>query len=270
MIMEKNVMVPTRDGTLLATDLYRPETEGPLPVLAARTPYNKDYMADRAERMTALQSFVEAGYVVVTQDVRGRFSSEGDFYPYKYDTDDGLDLFEWILKQAWCDGNIGTFGGSYLGGTQWLPAGKNPRSLKAMVPEVTFDNMYEGCAYQGGAKVMHDLLWAAGSIVPEVMRRAQARGEDLTGIELPEVARVLTTLPVADHPAIHKYGSFYHEWLAHDTMSEYWSAISPNANYQNITVPAFNISGWYDIFVPSTLKNFTGMKKTGGSKQARD
>ena len=145
-INEKNVMVEMSDGVRLATDIYRLKDAAPSPVLVSRTPYNKENL------WMDLDYFVNAGYVVVSQDVRGRYASEGDFNPHAQETADGLDMFAWVAKQPWCNGIIGTFGGSYLGATQWLPARENPPSLKAMIPEVTFSDMYAGCAYQGGQK----------------------------------------------------------------------------------------------------------------------
>jgi putative CocE/NonD family hydrolase len=264
-VIEKNVMVQMRDGVRLATDIYRSNGAAPSPVLISRTPYNKDRpWMDNVER------FVKAGYVVISQDVRGRYASEGDFNPHANETKDGVDMFAWAAKQPWSNGVIGTFGGSYLGGTQWLPARENPPALKAMVPEVTFSDMYEGNTHPGGVKVLHDLRWAVG-MIPDVIRRKKAAGEDVPASqELPDVNTVLNELPVAGHPMIKKYGSFYHEWLNHPTAGAYWDNISPSAGYRNITAPALNISGWYDIFIWGTLQNYRGMKDRGGSAIARN
>ena len=138
-VVEHNVMVKMRDGVKLATDIYKMKGLERGPVLLSRGPYNKDglWMSER-------DRFLKAGYIIVSQDVRGRYASEGVFEPHKNETADGVDCIKWIMSQPWCDGNIGTFGGSYLGGTQWLPARENPVGLKAMVPEVTFSDMYEG------------------------------------------------------------------------------------------------------------------------------
>lgn len=171
LVIERNVMVPMRDGVKLATDIYRIKGAKPAPALVARTPYGKNdpWFAD-------WKRYVKAGYVLVCQDVRGRYASEGDFRPHFNETVDGVDCFAWVTAQPWCDGNIGTFGGSYLGGTQWLPARENPEQLKAMVPEITFSDMYEGNTHPGGVKVLHDLRWAAG-IVHDVVRRKRDAGE---------------------------------------------------------------------------------------------
>lgn len=264
---ETNVMVPMRDGVQLATDIYRPESTAPLPALVARTPYNKNGMnAENPE----VKRYIEAGYIVIVQDVRGRYASQGDFNPHFNETRDGVDMFAWVASQPWSNGVVGTFGGSYLGGTQWLPARENPPALKAMVPQVTFSDMYQGNTHPGGAKVLHDLRWAVG-MIPDVISRLRARDEDVPADEdLPDVNTVLTDLPLAGHPMIKKYGSFYDEWMNHPTQSAYWDSISPSAGYNNITAPAMNISGWYDIFIWGTLQNYQNMKKEGGSAIARN
>jgi len=251
MIIEKNTMIPMRDKVLLATDIYKPDGEGSWPVLIARTPYNKDGHVER----DGVADFVKAGYVVAFQDVRGRFASEGDFYPYIYETNDALDTYEWLLKQSWCDGRLGTFGGSYLGGTQTIPAREGHPAVKAMIPEITFDYQFGNCSYQGRAKVMHDLVWTVGSIIPEMARRAGV------GVELPTPMEALLELPIASHPSIKQWGTYYHDWLTHSTECEYWDKVSPHTGYDGMTMPALNISGWYDIFVPSTLNNYMEMKK---------
>lgn len=264
-LIEQNVMVPMRDGVKLATDIYRLKTLEKGPVLISRTPYNKenvwlDHLA-----------FVQAGYVVVVQDVRGRYASEGVFTPHRQETDDGVDCFAWAAVQPWSNGNIGTFGGSYLGGTQWLPARRNPSGLKAMIPEVTFSDLHEGCTHQGGAKVLHDLRWVAADIVADSIRRRRAAGEKISeNVSRPDVDTVLNILPLAGHPAIREFAPFYSEWIEHPAAGEFWEKMSPNSGYKNITVPALNISGWYDIFIWGTLQNYRNMKQQGGSPVARN
>jgi putative CocE/NonD family hydrolase len=268
-LIEKNIMVPMRDGVQLATDVYRLEGALPTPVLVARTPYNKDGLVAGGDTFNILRA-VQAGYTVVAQDVRGRYASEGTFTPHVQETDDGLDVFAWVAAQPWSNGVVGIFGGSYLGSTQWLPAREQPPALRAMAPSITFSNGYEGCSYQGGAKVLHDLRWVVANIVPAEMERRAARGEKLLESDIPlDVDGALTELPLATHPFIREYAAFYLEWLAHCTPEDYWLPSAPNAGYEQITTPALNISGWYDIFLWSTFQNYMGMKQRGGSEIAR-
>jgi putative CocE/NonD family hydrolase len=265
-MIEKNIMVSMRDGVELATDIYRQDKATPSPALVTRTPYNKDGILGGFDILRVVQ----AGYVVVVQDVRGRFASEGTFIPHFQELDDGVDMFNWVAEQPWSNGSLGTFGGSYLGNTQWIPAVEQPSALRAMAPSVTASDFYEGVAYQGGAKVLHDLRWVVANIVPGEIQRQIRRGElpaDFT-FHL-DVLTVLNQLPLADDPLIAEFASFYKEWLRHRTSDGYWDAISANKNYERIHVPALNIGGWYDIFLQNTLENFTGMKARGGTTQAR-
>ena len=195
---EKNVMVKMKDGIKLATDIYFPQSENEslFPVLINRTPYNKDYMENSKE----VNGYIEAGYVVVIQDVRGRYHSERVFIPYEYKVVDGLELFEWVRRQSWCSGRFGTFGCSYHGGTQFLPAIKNPEGLTAMVPVVTFDDLYSGSAYNDGAKVLHDLRWTVASIIPDIMESSKKSGQEIK-VEPPEVYNCLEKIPLASDEA---------------------------------------------------------------------
>ncbi|MGH0054029.1 MAG: CocE/NonD family hydrolase [Sphaerochaetaceae bacterium] len=265
-ITEKNCMIPMRDGVRLATDVYRLDSSTPLPVLVARTPYNKENTI--AHGAFDVYRAVQAGYVVVIQDVRGRYASEGVFNPHFQETQDGVDTFAWVATQSWSNGNVGTFGGSYLGGTQWLPAREAPSSLKALAPLVTFSDAYEGCAYQGGAKVLHDLRWVVADIVPaEIKRHPEFGVEKLDGF--PTVEEAFTELPLASNPLIRKYAAFYLDWLAHPSAGKYWLSASPCAGYREIPVPALNISGWYDIFLWGTFQNYLGMRQKGRTEEAR-
>ena len=130
--------VPMRDGVRLSADIYLPSTGGPFPALLLRTIY--DNQEPRYIRWT--RRFVDAGYAVVLQDCRGRHDSEGQWDPYICELEDGFDTHEWIGRQEWCDGQIGTFGLSYPGFTQTLPATLRSRYLKALVPIASQQDNY--------------------------------------------------------------------------------------------------------------------------------
>lgn len=216
-LIDKNVMVSMRDGVRLATDVYRPEGAAPLPVLVMRTPYDKEGAAAGSDVFDILRA-VQAGYAVVVQDVRGRYASEGAFNPMFQETADGVDAYAWAAAQPWSSGAAGGFGGSYMGGTQWLLAREQPPGLRALAPSVTYDDVYDGSAYQGGAKVLHDLRWVVANIVPGEMRRRLARGEAVPpGAFDLAVEEVLAHLPLADYALIRDGAPFYADWLAHPT-----------------------------------------------------
>lgn len=266
-LTEKNVMVSMRDGVRLATDLYLPEDLSPAPVLIARTPYNKEGML--GGNSFDIHRAVQAGYVVMVQDVRGRYASEGEFNPHFQETEDGVDAFAWAATQPWSNGELGTFGGSYLGCTQLLPARRQPPALRAMAPSITFSDLYEGCLYQGGTKVLHDLMWAVGSIIPAEIEKRVARGEAPPEHSRLNAVEALNEIPLASHPLIRKYGGFYLDNLAHPTADDYWTPASPHAGFDQISISALHISGWYDIFLWSTFENYQGIKKRGATEQAR-
>ena len=117
--IERDVVIPMRDGVALRADIYRPAGNGSFPVLVFRTPYGKHNAAE-SDRIHL--KAVERGYAVVLQDVRGRYASDGIFEPYRHEGDDGYDTIEWAAAQPWSTGKIGTYGLSYPGAVQWLAA----------------------------------------------------------------------------------------------------------------------------------------------------
>ena len=135
-IIERNVPVPMRDGVILRTDVHRPDRGGSYPVLVMRTPYGKGRDFNR---------LVKAGYIVVSQDVRGRYASEGEWeslYRFQtHDAEDGYDTVERAAKLPGSTGKVGTFRASYNAFVQWRLAPLNPPSLICM-------SAYMGEAYR--------------------------------------------------------------------------------------------------------------------------
>ena len=162
--VEKDIMVPMRDGVRLATDAWIPVGEAPHPVLLVRLPYGKDMTTLYAYGLIPnVFTLVEAGYAVVYQDCRGTFRSGGEFVPMVNEPDDGADTVAWLLGQPWCDGNIGTFGPSYLGFVQWATASATDQ-VKAIAPAVTTTDYYSTPWYsEGGALSLHTIhSWTTG------------------------------------------------------------------------------------------------------------
>lgn len=145
MRIEHDVMVAMRDGVRLATDIYLPDGDGPYPTLLTRTPYNKNGAPGWREPFP-VEAAVDASFVVVIQDVRGRFASEGEFLPPFQERNDGADCIAWVASQPWSTGNIGTFGPSYLGAIQWMAAVEQLTALKAIATSVSPGDYYDGCA----------------------------------------------------------------------------------------------------------------------------
>ena len=214
-IVEKNVKVAMRDGVELATDVYRPQGAGPLPAIVQRTPYDKEGAALRNYAFEVMRA-VQAGYVCVVQDTRGRYLSDGEFDPFFDDGADGADTIEWVAAQPWCSGEVGMAGGSYFGATQWRAACEAPEALKAMVPFVTAADYHDGWTYQGGAfELGFNLHWTLGFLaLGEVVRRLGA-GQDATA-ELGAVVAAIDDndalferLPLTDMPVLSELAPYY-------------------------------------------------------------
>ena len=126
--VQRNVAAKMRDGATLRADIYRPKAEGKFPVLLVRTPYDKTGTINFGLRAAA------RGYVVIAQDVRGRFTSEGEWYPFKNESLDGYDTVEWAATLPYSNGKVGMFGGSYVGATQYLAAISKPPHLAGICP----------------------------------------------------------------------------------------------------------------------------------------
>jgi len=253
---EFDLKVAMRDGTLLSTDVYRPDTTGRFPVLLMRTPYNN---FDPATGYW----FAQRGYAVVLQDVRGKCDSDGKFYPLINEAADGYDTQTWCGTQEWSNGKVGTFGGSYVGATQWLPATLANPHLVCMFPTVAASNCYRHWVYNGGAFALSlNMMWGVLSVSARV-------GQDMEAEPLDWEA-LFRILPVGDIPSLMgRNVSWYADWLAHPLYDDYWKNLSVAARYEQIKAPAFNLGGWYDVFVEGTLENFSGMRQRGGSEAAR-
>lgn len=165
--IERDLEARMRDGVVLRADVVRPDRPGRFPALLVRTPYGKD--AERGEDHFALRA-ARAGYVVVIQDVRGRYRSEGVFDPYRQEGPDGYDTIAWVARLPWCDGQVGLTGLSYPGAVQWLAAIEEPKALKAMAPAMTFSTGRRFC-YFGGAFDLSWTQWFQSLIAPDVRRR---------------------------------------------------------------------------------------------------
>ena len=274
-LIEKNVMVPMRDGVKLATDVYRPASVGRYPVLLSRLPYNKELPMMVQVNIDTSRA-VQADYVVVIQDCRGRFASEGEFTPLVNEASDGVDTVAWITEQPWSTGQVGTVGGSYLGFTQWLLAREQPEALRSMAPMITTSDYYEApFRHTGGVfELGFSLFWSL-SMVPEELQRHVRQGKasmqqmGMLMQAMSNASALFEHLPLGDKPLLREFAPFYFEWLAHPNYDDYWRNIAHKTYYEQITVPALNIGGWYDIFLGTTLENYIGMKQRGGNEVAR-
>ncbi|HEY7391796.1 MAG TPA: CocE/NonD family hydrolase [Bryobacteraceae bacterium] len=256
--IEANVRVPMRDGVTLATDIIRPDAEGKFPAILVRTPYGKATV----QSMTTAKWFAERGYAVLQQDVRGRYDSDGHFYAFKNEIRDGYDTDEWIGKQPWFDGKLGTMGGSYVGFVQWAQAIGGSKYLKAMAPWITTPDIYGNWIYIDGA--LHygfDLPWGAINIDGHTAQYQEDNNWPQMFLHLP--------IATADQAAYHQT-PHYRDWLAHPALDSYWDDITFEREVSKVTVPALSADGWYDIFLRGALLTDRDVRKMGASEQARN
>lgn len=264
-VIENDVPVRMRDGVTLRADIYRPQSAGKFPVLLERTPYNK---GDSDDFRFATEA-VARGYVVIIQDTRGRYMSEGDWYPFVHESNDGYDTVEWAAALPYSDGRIGMFGGSYVGATQMLTAIARPPHLAGICPIVTASNYHEGWTYQGGAfEQWFNESWTSGLAQDTLNRTVRDRTNASNGVwTLPLAAYTLFPEPPASTRVLAPY---FLDWLQHPSYDDFWKRISIEEHFPDISVPALSVAAWYDIFLGGSLRNYMGMKQHAGTQQARD
>ncbi len=243
-----DVPVRMRDGVVLATDVFLPEKEARYPVILVRTPYGK-----RSKQDDGL-FFVQHGYALVVQDTRGRNESDGEWYAFSHEAEDGYDTIEWAANQLWSDGKVVTRGGSYLAIDQWLAATQGNSHLAAMVSFVSPSDLYANTIHPGGAfQYGTGLTWSFGT------GRHRDLYEQATLIPWPAIFR---TLPAESAAAAAGYeANFYRDWIEHPGRDAYWRSMSWQDVYSRLSIPVMHIGGWFDIFQEGTIENFEKMTR---------
>lgn len=280
----KNVMVPMRDGIKLATDLYRPAqsgqpVDGKFPVILMRTPYNKEFGATVIANM-----FVPHGYVVVLQDVRGRYKSEGRWFPIRDDPNDGFDTAAWIGAQPWSEQSIGTIGSSYAGATQHALAIANAPYVKAMIPRNAMSDFGRYGVRHNGAFELRFFNWvftlgnATGT--PNASEAAARAASDPAQADAlvdmgNHVRDYVRNLPLRPGTTPLKYAPDYEAWLietmSHGDYDDFWkdsgsSVVDHLAEYKD--VPEYHTTGWYDSWGTQVANlNYVELRRTKKSLQ---
>jgi putative CocE/NonD family hydrolase len=263
--IENAVQMKTRDGIVLVSDVYRPSGEGRFPTLLERTPYDRRGGAQQARELAA------AGYVVIKQDVRGRFDSQGEFNPFRNESLDGYDTVEWAAALPYSNGQVGMFGGSYVGATQMLAAMAHPPHLVAIFPYVTASEYYEGWTYQHGALMQwFATSWTSGLAIDTVRRQAEQRVQQhLKGWER-ERTSPLSSYPLLDLPKPTDVAPYFRDWIAHETDDDYWKAVKVSDHYPEMTVKALHAGGWHDLFLRGSIENYLGLRARAATPEARE
>lgn len=259
-VYESNVPMKTRDGVTLYADIYRPKAEGKFPVILERTCYNKYTNVDMGLKAVA------RGYVMIIQDVRGRFMSGGEWYPFKHEAADGYDAVEWAAALPYSNGKVGMFGGSYVGVPVIQAALGAPPHLVGIVPVITASNYHAHWAYQGGA-FMQMLAQAWSSVLAIDVASRKTMGSAVPSYW--DYKRPPSAYPVLDVGTGKGLADYYFDWWAHPAYDDYWKQWSAEEHFERITVPAVHFAAWYDLFQDGSIRNYTGIRAHGGSEAAR-
>jgi putative CocE/NonD family hydrolase len=274
-VTETNVMIPMPDGVRLAADIYRPAREGKpvegrFPTLLTRTPYGKGNGG-----LAEGKFFAARGYVVVSNDVRGRYQSEGTWRLIVDDPQDGFTVVEWIAEQPWSDGKVGTFGTSYPGGTQHALAEMNPPHLTTVVPVDALSNCGVAGMRHGGAFELRFVNWpfqigAPSSKAALADPRLQAALAE-SGRRIREHVDAMPILP-GNTPlrVVPEYEAWLVEALRSGPESPMWhtkgmSVVDHVADYAD--VPGLHVTGWYDSWTRQVTMNFEALKPAKRSPQ---
>ena len=271
-LVEKHVTVPLRDGVETCGDVYRPADGPPVPGLVTRTPYDKEAIG-RTAVLPAPLKIAEQGYAVLVVDVRGRFSSQGEFHPFVNEGRDGYDTVEWMAAQPFCDGNVGIFGLSYYGATTLLAAKERPPSLRCAIAAITASDYFDDWTHYGGAlQLGFSGTWGMGLAAAQLLREdngvAPADAEALAAAAAAP-PQTLRHRPLIEMPGVSrpKVAPYWAEWLEHDRRDDHWEALRISRDYAAIELPVMHVGGWFDLFTLGTVRNFMGMQAAGKAPQ---
>jgi uncharacterized protein len=278
-----------RDGVTLYADVYRPDAPGKFPVIVMRNPYSKTALmrtpfsktggtmaTDYAER------FVSLGYVLVMQDTRGRFTSEGDwYYPLIHEALDGYDTIEWAARLPWSDGNVGTAGQSYLAAVQYLAAPTRPPHLRTMFAVSAPSDWHECWVYRGTGVL--DFGWLIAYCLTMAPNQLERKGttsllETIRGY-YPDPA-TMNFGPLKDehyrHLPIYDWAErlkdsvpYLKDYLDHPEDDAYWEHLNLRRKAHEVAVPIYHIASWYDGFLEGGLNAFSGIRQFGATPEAR-
>jgi putative CocE/NonD family hydrolase len=269
-VVELDVPATMRDGVRLRANVYRPP-DGRWPVLLTRLPYGKDLPVGAAA-LDPVQA-ARRGYVVIVQDTRGRLASEGEFRPFETEAEDGFDTIAWAAGLPYSDGQVGMYGLSYFGFTQWSAALQQPPALKAMAPFVTWCDPLNGLGFRGGAFELGTTAHWSLQMGFDMLAR-QHRGDlQQMAAAFASLAREIdqlgpsgySSLPLAEFGPLRRQPMvpLLFDRVAHPMDAAALEKVSIAGKHDRVQVPTFNIGGWFDIFLADTIANFLAMRRLG-------
>jgi uncharacterized protein len=253
--VERDLAAKMPDGAVLLADRWFPtEPPGELPTILMRTPYGRRIMGPLG------RLYAERGYQVVIQSCRGTFGSEGEFEPMRNERADGRATLEWVAIQPWFDGRLVTWGGSYLGLTQWAVVEDAPDFVKALALHITSSDFRDGVVYPGGSFALETALcWMHQVKHQELGFRAIVRAQVRSGRTLASASNVLP-LGKCDVATIGETAPFYQEWLEHSAPGDKWWDSIDFGRHLDHAPPASLVGGWYDIFLPYQVADYEALR----------
>jgi uncharacterized protein len=260
LLIERDLQARMDDGTILLADRYAPRADPLRPVVLVRTPYGRRGLFGLLHgRLLA-----ERGFQAVVQSVRGTFGSGGEFSPFD-ERADGLATIAWLERQPWFSGPLGMTGSSYMGLTQWAVARDADGSLGALTPSITA-SQFHGQAYGAGAIALDTALsWL---VIVAAQEDRLGMLQTIRGLRrLPEL---IDSLPIGqlDVLATGRQVGFFAEWMQNPSAeSEYWTGRDFSSGVRDVTVPVQLVGGWFDIFLPWLLEDFTELQAAGRAPQ---
>jgi putative CocE/NonD family hydrolase len=256
--VQRDLRIPMPDGTVQLADRWFPRSGGDgLPTALVRSPYGRAGMV----ALGMARPLAERGFQVLMQSTRGTFGSGGTFDPFRQEREDGLAVLDWIVEQPWFGGAIVLVGGSYSGYVQWAVADQAPPQVKAMVPMVTESALTMEFLREDGLSLETPFQWGVMTSNQE-QRGAMLRGL-LGGGRRRRQALAALPLARADVIAAGHRVDYVQDILAHDRTADRWAGVDHRHRVADVTMPVSSVAGWYDVFLPGQLQDFTILQDAG-------
>ena len=261
MRVQYDLAVIMRDGVRLSADVYLPGNQpagssGRFPVVLQRTPYNNNSEGVILEA----RFYTSHGYAYVAQDCRGKFDSDGTWYPYIHEARDGDDTLTWCGTADWSTGRVGMSGGSYCGAVQWYAAATGNPYLKCIIPLVAYSDLFfdHGLRRNGVFQTFY-IHWTAAMAGRAFVDIDKQQGADAVWhVPLLELDKFLGL----DLP-------HWRDLVSHESYDDFWRSISIRERYKDVDIPALNVGGWHSPWeLRGTLAHFTEMTRNGRQGRA--
>lgn len=268
--VDRNVATPTRDGVVLRADVWRPAGRGRHPVLLMRVPYGKESAQDATYAHPWW--WASKGYVVIAQDTRGRWASDGEFVPFVTEGVDTVDAVTWAAEQPFSNGRVGMYGFSYAGLTQLHGAAQAPDALAAIAPAMAQADPYEGWTYRNGAfSLAFNVSWAALLAQDVARRHGDPPLEANMMAQFMSTPSIAGTLPLSDMPNMGADGPapFFNEWLAHPRRDAYWTERDMTGRLNEVVAPAFVVAGLWDVFLDGSIAAYQAINSGAATDGSR-